>query len=135
MIVLDASALVHVLIDQEHKDWVLGQIDGDEILAPSHQLAEVLSALARLGRAGVLRPSEQAKALDEALALSQQFVIPTRSHLHRALALSGRVRVLDGLYVALAEERGCALVTMDRRLARASTGCDIRTPPGSPTPR
>ena len=134
MIVLDASALVHVLIDQEDKDWVLDQIDGHEVLAPSHQLAEVLSALARLGRAGVLRPSEQAKALDEALALSQELVLPTRGHLHRALALSARVRVLDGLYVALAEERGCALVTTDRRLARAATGCDVRTPPGTRTP-
>jgi predicted nucleic acid-binding protein len=38
------------------------------------------------------------------------------------------MRILDGLYVALADELGCSLVTTDRRLAAATTPCDVRTP-------
>jgi predicted nucleic acid-binding protein len=36
-----------------------------------------------------------------------------------ALAFQARIGVCDGLYVALAEREGCALLTTDDRLARA----------------
>lgn len=130
MIVLDASALVDVLADQANKEWVLEQIVGQELCAPAHQPAEVLSAVARLGRAGVLAPPAQAEAIDEAMSLEQELVLPTLAHVRRALALADRVRVLDGLYVALAEERRCTLLTTDRKLAGAGTGCDVRAPTG-----
>ena len=36
----------------------------------------------------------------------------------------------DGWHVAVAEELGCSLVTLDRRLARANgPECEIATPP------
>ncbi|MFP5345623.1 MAG: type II toxin-antitoxin system VapC family toxin [Actinomycetes bacterium] len=128
MIVLDASALVDVLLDQPERGWVLDQVAGEEIFAPAHQLPEVLSALARLARAGVLSHVQQEEALEEALGLPQEHVVSTAAHLHRALALQDRLPVLDGLYVALSEERGCALVTTDRRLGRAPTSCEVRAP-------
>ncbi|MGL5864312.1 MAG: hypothetical protein ACRCYX_00365 [Dermatophilaceae bacterium] len=40
-----------------------------------------------------------------------------------------RIRVLDGLYVALTEELGCPLVTTDRRLAAAAPPCTVLVPP------
>ena len=64
-------------------------------------------------------------ALDEAAALDQEQIAPTRSHLRRALAMQHNVRVLDGLYVALAAERDCSLVTTDAPLARANPSCDV----------
>jgi predicted nucleic acid-binding protein len=129
VIVLDASALVDVLTDQPEKGWVLDEMGGHEILAPAHQPAEVLSAVSRLGRAGVISARAVAPVMAHAMELRQELVLPTRSHVRRALQLAGRIRVVDGLYVALAEERTCAFVTTDRRLARASTACEIRTPP------
>jgi predicted nucleic acid-binding protein len=124
MIVLDASALVDVVIDQPPKQSVLEQLD-QPIAAPAHQLAEVLSALARLVRAGTITPDVAREALDEAAALGQEQVAPSRRHLTRALDLQSRIRVLDGLYVALAEERQCPLVTTDQRLAGAETPCEV----------
>lgn len=51
-----------------------------------------------------------------------------------AFALRDRIRVIDGLYVALADELDCALVTTDRRLAASDAPCEIRIPqPGGPT--
>lgn len=131
MIVLDASALIDVLLDQPHQEWVLEQIVGEDLFAPAHQTAEVLSAVSRLGRSGVLTPEAQVAAVDEALALKQTLVLADPAHVRRALSLAGRVRVADGLYVALAEERRCPLITTDQRLGRANLDCDIRTPPGS----
>jgi predicted nucleic acid-binding protein len=130
VIVLDASALADVVLDQPASAWVLDRIDGEEIRSPSHQPAELLSALARLVRDGTLGAAAAAGALREAATLPQRLVTPTRAHLERALALRDRIRVLDGLYVALAEELGCALVTTDARLARAGPPCAVETPGG-----
>ena len=88
MIVLDASALIDVVIDQPTAEWVLDQID-DDVGEP-----------------------------------------------RRAFALRERIRVLDGLYVVLADELDCPLVTTDRRLGGADAPCDVRLPPRPvPPPR
>lgn len=129
MIVLDASALVDVILDQPTAPWVLDRVAGEEIHCPAHQPAEVLSALARLARAGEIGADAARDALTEAVALPQHLAMPTPAQLDRAFALRERVRVLDALYVALAEERGCALVTTDRRLARARPPCEVHAPP------
>lgn len=129
MIVLDASALVDVVLDQPDAGWVLDQIAAQEVSAPAHQAAEVISALACLERAGEIDAVAARNALDEAMALPQRLLPPTIVQLRRAYALRDRIRVLDGLYVAAADELGCALVTTDLRLARAAPPCEVRTPP------
>lgn len=124
MIVLDASALVDVVIDQPWRHHILEHLD-QPILAPAHQPAEVLSALARLARAGTITLESARGALDEVADLGQEFVVPDSSALRRALDLSDRVRTLDGLYIALAERRECSLLTTDRRLASSDPPCHV----------
>ena len=128
MIVLDASALIDVLADQEHADWLLDQLQSEEVIAPAHQPAEVLSAIARLHRAGVFTEDKARDALAAAAALQQELVVPRTVHLKRAFDLRERIRVVDGLYVALAEERGVPLLTTDRRLVRADPPCEVLAP-------
>lgn len=48
--------------------------------------------------------------------------------LRRAFELDGRLRVLDALYVVLADELGCPLLTTDQRLARAAPPCELIAP-------
>jgi predicted nucleic acid-binding protein len=134
VIVLDASALVDVVLVQRNATWILGLLDEEEVAAPSHQPAEVLSALARLVRSGGLAPDAARIALDAALGRAQQLVPPSAAHVRRAFALRDRIRVSDGLYVALADELGCPLVTTDRKLAGANTPCEVWVPPPGPIP-
>jgi predicted nucleic acid-binding protein len=129
MIVLDASALVGLVLDQPVAEWVLDQLEGQEVLAPAHQPAEVLSAVARLVRGDVLDDQTAREVLEEAASLPQVLVPVTPQHLQRAYALRERIRVVDGLYVALAEERACPLLTTDLRLAASSPPCAVRSPP------
>lgn len=124
MIVLDASALLDIVTDQPAKDSALDHLE-QQIVAPAHQLAEVLSALARLVRAETITTEIAREALAEAAALEQEHVVPEEAQLRRALDLQDNLRVLDGLYVALAEERHCALLTTDQRLAHAKPPCDV----------
>ena len=128
MIVLDSSALVDVLTDQQHAGWLLDHMQSGEVMAPAHQPAEVLSAIARLQREGVLPADEASGALAAAMALPQQLVVPTAWQVQRAFDLRGRVRVVDGLYVALAEEGGVPLLTTDQRLVRADPPCEVLAP-------
>ena len=130
MIVLDAAALVDVLTDQPASAWVLDRIEGTPICAPGHQPAEVLSAIARLVRGGVLDPRDARDALVEAGALEQELVPVSEELMLRAHDLAGRIRVLDGLYVAVAEMRGARLVTTDQRLARAQLPVEVDAPDG-----
>lgn len=129
MIVLDASALVDVVLDQTPGSWVLSQLAGEQVCAPAHQPAEVVSAVARFRRAGHISDKVARAAITEALELVQELVFPSPHHHLRAFDLQDNVRILDGLYVALAEERRCPLVTTDARLRRAAPPCEVRSPP------
>ncbi|TWF78818.1 hypothetical protein FHX44_114742 [Pseudonocardia hierapolitana] len=61
-------------------------------------------------------------------------VPPSAAHLRRAFAFREHIRVTAGLYVALADELGCPLVTTDRRLAGAHAPCEVRVPPSGFVP-
>jgi predicted nucleic acid-binding protein len=124
VIVLDASALVDVVADRPARDAVLGHL-GQRLLAPGHQLAEVSSALVGLVRAGDLDDAAARRALTDAATLTQHVVPIDEQLLHRAYALRESIRVLDALYVALAERNGCPLLTTDGRLARANPPCEV----------
>lgn len=129
MIVLDASALVDIILQRPWAGWMAGHVADVEVCAPSHQPAEALSAFARMQRAGQLNEAACLVAADEAIAFSQELVPPTSSQARRALGIAPNVRIADGLYVALAEERNCPLLTTDQRLARAVTTCEVLAPP------
>lgn len=64
--------------------------------------------------------------------LTQEAIERALQDVRRAYDLRDRIQVCDGLYVALAEELRCPLVTTDRRLAVAAPPCEIRIPPGDP---
>lgn len=128
MIVLDAAALVDVLLDQPSRDWVLSRLEAEEICAPAHQPTEVLSAITRLQRAGDLDIDVARDVIAELGGVPQELVPPSPAHLVRAFDLHERIRVTDGLYVALAEERNVPLVTTDLRLLRADPPCVVMAP-------
>jgi len=129
VIVLDASALVELAVRPRTSGWVIDRLAGEDVAAPGHQPAEVLSALSRLARSGDLSEDGLASALDAASDTDVTLMHISSTHLFRALALRPSIRVTDGLYVALAEELACPLLTTDLRLARAVTTCEVVAPP------
>jgi predicted nucleic acid-binding protein len=128
VIVLDAAALVDVVLDQPAKPWVLEHLESSPIVASAHQLAEVLSALARLVRAGTITHAVAADALAEAKGRQQDVVVPTSSHLARALDLQERVHVLNALYVVLAQDQDAS----SSRPTSVSLGSRWRSRSGRP---
>ena len=115
-VVLDASAAVDLLLDNELGQVAGERIDGEDLHVPGHFDAEVLSALGRLHRANELTASEVEASLRDLAAL------PVVRHgletlLAGAWARRSNLRLADALYVELAVNLGARLVTTDGRLA------------------
>jgi len=123
--VLDASALVDLLLDNDLGGAVRRRIAGHSLHAPAHIDAEVLSALGRLHRAGELEASTVESMLYDLAAA------PIRRHPVTELLLGTwarrhQLRLVDAVYVELAVSLGSPLVTTDRRL-HAAPSADLVT--------
>jgi predicted nucleic acid-binding protein len=117
-IVIDASAVVELLIRSDRAPEIRRTIDGArKVLAPDHLNGETLSALRRLERRGMSSRRAGEAVIDlEALPVKR---VLTSSLLGRAWALRENVKPFDAIYVALAQSLRCPLLTADRRLAGA----------------
>jgi predicted nucleic acid-binding protein len=120
MIVLDASALVELLLGTSLGRTVAGRIALPEtgLHVPHLADVEVAQALRRYVREGELDAGSAASALEDLRALDVQ----RHSHeplLDRVWALRANLTAYDAVYVALAEALQTTLLTCDGRLARA----------------
>jgi len=119
MLVVDASAVVDLLLRTPRGERVAARLTDDpEVVAPELVYVEVLSAVHRLVRAGILRGAEATQIVAELT------VMPMRLWSHQTLLagaweLRDRVRISDAFYVACAQALGLPLLTTDGRLARA----------------
>lgn len=119
--VVDASVLVDLLAGTEQSTAAASLVRATALHAPAHLDAEVLSALGRLQHASHM----SAVKVDEALWRLTR--VPLARHLlpdllPQAWRLRAGLRLVDALYVALAERLGLPLLTTDHRLARAYPG-------------
>ncbi|MCY4492435.1 MAG: type II toxin-antitoxin system VapC family toxin [Acidimicrobiaceae bacterium] len=117
-LVVDASAIVDLLLDAGATESMRRRIRGNELHAPAHFDAEVLSALGRLHRAGHLTPTDVSARLE----LLQR--LPIYRHQLPLLLTGtwnrrGNLRLVDAFYVELAEQLDAPIITTDKRLAAA----------------
>lgn len=117
--VVDASVLVEFLADGEHRaEAELAVSSGHWLWVPWLIDAEVGQALRRRVRKRQMTPD----AAREALACLPEMPLQRVSYaalVERAWQIRENVTFYDALYVALAEELGVPLLTLDRHLARA----------------
>lgn len=123
-LVLDASALVDVLLGGGRSWAVRARIADHELHAPAHLHAEVLSALGRLQRAGVL-PIDVVTRHLEVVAAAPIVLHPLPDLLLGAWARRERLRLVDALYVELAHRLDALLITTDAALGRATDLADV----------
>ncbi|HWE91202.1 MAG TPA: type II toxin-antitoxin system VapC family toxin [Pseudonocardiaceae bacterium] len=118
-VVVDASAMVDLLVGRSRAAAVQARIEDAVLAAPAHLDLEVLSALGRMSRAGKLSAEE----VDQRLAVLGRMPV-TRHMLPGLLAEAwtrrSDMRLSDALYVELAAQLDVPLVTTDLRLAKAT---------------
>lgn len=119
MIVVDASAVLELLLGGPSAAAVARRIGGDEGLHAPHLLdLEVAQVLRRYALTGVLAEERGRQALED-LGDLDLVRHPHDLFLPRIWELRQRVTAYDASYLALAEALPAPLVTLDRRLARA----------------
>ena len=117
-VVVDASALVELLLQRERAPAVLQAVGDTQMVAPDVINPEVLWTLRRRERYGNLRADRASQAVEDLLDAPLRRV-PTLPLLPTVWKLRANVTAYEACYVALARELGCALVTGDLRLSRA----------------
>jgi predicted nucleic acid-binding protein len=118
-VVVDASALVDLLLNNDRGARVANRVSLNRLIAPAHIDVEVLSAFARMERAGELSAKDVVALLLDAQAITVE------RHLLAGLAAGAwarhrSLRISDAFYVELADELNVPLITTDLRLARAT---------------
>jgi predicted nucleic acid-binding protein len=124
ILVLDASAMVPLLVPGDSGQPIAQRIRGSAVHVPAHFDAEVLSALGRLHRAGHLEADVVTRGLD-ALAQAPFTRHPLSSLLAGAWGRRGDTRLVDALYIALAVELSAPIITLDRSLAASAPRAEL----------
>jgi predicted nucleic acid-binding protein len=131
VLVVDASAMVDLLLRSPLSDGLLDLLRGSSALAaPGHLDAEVVSAVARLQRQGEITADDANDAIDELLGAPVTRVA-LAGLVAPAWELRGAVAVPATFYVALAMRFEAPLVTTDARLAHACAAealCQVLVP-------
>lgn len=123
--VLDASAMIPAFVAEPNSVTAQRLIDDyrlgiHELLAPDFFLPEVLNAFLVAERAGRLPAGGGVLALQSLMGfLPQLYASEPLAARAFAIAEQHRLAVYDCLYVALAEQFGCELVTNDTKMIRA----------------
>lgn len=123
-VIIDASAMVDLLVGSPMAVAVEHRLRGHELHVPAHFDAEVLSALGRLQRAGELTVRQVATRIQRVSAapLQRHLLAPL---LNGAWKLRHNLRLVDALYVELANRLEAPVVTTDARLAAASPVAEL----------
>lgn len=117
-IVIDASALVELLLQTAVGTRVERAIGDAELVAPDVLNPEVMHALRGLERGGKLKSARASKAVGR---LSREAItrVPTLGLLPEAWSLRANLSAYDACYVALARALDCPLLTVDGPMKRA----------------
>lgn len=112
--------------------WLQGQ-NPDDLAISDWTEAEFSAALSIKSRIGTMRASERASVLAEFALLSARtfFILEiTKAAFQRAARLCERVesglRASDALHLAIAEQHGAAICSLDRRLNAAAEAVGVK---------
>ena len=125
---LDASALVELVIEGEHRagaDEVLDRYrSGVVLISAAHGPIESASALRRMSHLGALSADDARQAIDWLVELNVVLDAPA-PRMRRVWALRDRMSAYDAAYAAAAEALDTALIATDARLLGACRAAGI----------
>ena len=113
--VIDAGALLELLLRGLREAAVRAAVDNRQLVAPAVIDAEILSALRGLERISAVSAVRAAQAIQD-LQVAPVERYPLAPLLDRAWGLRDKLPAYDALYVALAVRLNCPLITTDDRI-------------------
>jgi predicted nucleic acid-binding protein len=122
--VIDAGALFELLLRGLRSGAVERAVDGRDLVAPAVIDVEIMSALRALERSRSLSAVRAAAALED-LRRAPVRRFPLQPLLDRAWSYRDRLTAYEALYVALAIDLDCPLVTTDDRIPSPRLPADV----------
>jgi predicted nucleic acid-binding protein len=128
--VVDASVVIQYAIAQTYTSEARGLVarmyQGDQLFIPEFCLLECVNVLWKEVRFRGLPQTQAEQIIAELLSLAFR-IMPTVHHLPRALqiGLSCQLAVYGSLYIALALNLDCPLVTVDDRQGNGAIACGV----------
>ncbi len=124
MIVLDASAVVKLIIDEPDSDLVRKKIDseakeGEPIYAPDIALAESINAIWKYSGLKGRKNVDPYRALADLMLIWDRLSIvdtETLAPIAMKIAVENRITIYDALYAALSKLNRAPLLTFDKSL-------------------
>jgi predicted nucleic acid-binding protein len=123
-LVLDSNVALKLVLPEPDVDAVLRLLDNyyagiHELIAPNVFPVEVAHAITRAERQGRIAENDSWRLWQIVMGDCPR-LFNTTPLMQRAIEISStaRIGVYDCLYVALAEQQGCELVTADERLIK-----------------
>lgn len=128
--VVDASVLVAALVDADQDGhWAEEAVSQGQLAAPEMVMAETTNILRRLELSGQVSRLEATASFRDLLRLDIE-LYPFTPLAERIWELRANVTSYDAWYVALAEALHNPLLTLDRKLSKASgIHCEVILPP------
>jgi predicted nucleic acid-binding protein len=125
--VLDASAAVHLVLQQSHARVLAGFLqDAGIVTTPDLFASEVANSLLKYIRHGDLSTETASVRLEEALGLIDSTAAgPALAQEALLTAEKRRDSAYDMMYAVLARRSGATVVTMDRRFALSLKEMDL----------
>ncbi|NDL55661.1 PIN domain-containing protein [Phytoactinopolyspora mesophila] len=129
-IVVDASFVVAALVDSGPAGtWAEQAMESEDLAAPHLMSVEAANILRRASQSGEISVDTASLAHADLLALSVVY-FSYEPFGARVWELRDNVTSYDAWYVAVAEHLTAPMVTLDRKLAKASgVRCSFRVPP------
>jgi predicted nucleic acid-binding protein len=127
--VIDASVALKWFIEEDGSAEATAFLNAtDSLIAPDLIVVEVCNAAWKALRSGTISGEQQDYAASRLPELFDELV-PLATLAPRAVAISRALDhpVYDCFHLALAEQRGAALITADRRLLRRLHGTELAT--------
>lgn len=124
-IIADTNTFLAVALNEPEKDWLVGAVEGHELVAPDVLPYEVGNALSALARRGVLNESQLAAAWDTVMSISVELVTVD---LREAMLLAAKLKTYayDAYFLQCSLETRCPLLTLDRHMKRLAETLGIR---------
>ncbi len=138
MIVLDASALAKLVLEEEQSQIARELVakaakSGEKLAAPDIALAEVLNTLWKHHQLlHDLSEESYWEAIEDLLSIWDRIqVYSTRELAKEASSIAAKLRqtIYDSLYLSLAKKLGAELMTFDRLLRKAAAEIHVSTVP------
>ena len=126
--VVDTSVVSQYFITQAYTEQARVLVDsiskGDRLHIPEFCLIECVNVLWKEVRFRGMPQTNAEQIADELLGLNFQ-IVPVKRLLPRALliGLMHQLAIYDSMYIALALDMNCPLITVDERQLNAATAC------------